>query len=176
MLTTLRSSAVLFGACAALSGGALSGCASSSTTPSAPTLAFLEGEWVGELVYLDYQDNTSEVTLPVSVGFAPSGDASFAGSYVYTEPNGSKVSSDGPIAIVDGELVIGEVGLPIVSFTPSEIVSEGPGEDAGKAATVRVELRHTLGDDIETVNMIKWIEPNDGSKRYWRNRYALRRR
>ncbi|NRA56535.1 MAG: hypothetical protein HRU13_00195 [Phycisphaerales bacterium] len=178
-----RPSILVSGTAMALAAAAaLSGCASVTPAPASPAIAFLEGDWVGELEYLDYQDNTSTVTLPMTVSFVSDGPESVMGSYVYTEPDGSTVPSEGPIAITDGSLVIGDAGLPIVDFTLTgdpaahEIISEGSGEDAGKAATVRVELLHAFGDAGETVTLTKWIQPGDGGERYWRNRYSLRRR
>ncbi|MFK7884392.1 MAG: hypothetical protein AB8F26_09460 [Phycisphaerales bacterium] len=89
-----------------------------STDRAAATLAFLEGNWSGTLTYLDYQDNTTRVSLPMTATFNGS-DQRLSGVYAFTEPNGSIINDASSIELTNNgtKLTLGEDTFDVKTYS-----------------------------------------------------------
>lgn len=60
--------------------------------------SFLEGDWGGELEYLNYGDDETFVSLPTQATYTRDKDE-IAYQFIFTEPNGTEIKRDGSIKI-----------------------------------------------------------------------------
>ena len=63
-------------------------------------LKVLTGNWAGQLVYTDYSDDKTQVTLSAKLGVVDMND-SVALNFTYTEPNGKTVTDKGSMRIYE---------------------------------------------------------------------------
>ncbi|MEL7122267.1 MAG: hypothetical protein AAFO07_22650 [Bacteroidota bacterium] len=111
-------------------------------------LGFLIGEWEGTLEYLDYQDDSTKVQLPVIISCVAKG-SKLRLNFNFTEPNGKTVSNKEDIKAGSkpGTLVWGEEWMvKELKLSPSgkdglnSITLVQEGKDNDKEATIQLRL------------------------------------
>jgi hypothetical protein len=135
----------------------------------------LAGNWEGTLVYLDYSDDETPVTMLTSLHIADLGDSLLL-NFLYQEPNGKKVSDQSIMRIVDNgdklvydgeELFITEIRRRGVKLT---IIAENESTDNGKPA----EIRQTFIIGPGILNIIKEARYEGMKKYFTRNQLELK--
>ncbi len=124
-------------------------------------LAFLQGNWIGELEYTDYHDDKTMVKLKTLMNAAII-DNKIKSTYIYTEPDGSLVYSDSDIAITKkGDAVRwANMLFKIVSENGGKtqekvLVMETNGEDNDKKALIRETFRFA-NDSLTILKEVKY--------------------
>ena len=138
---------------------------------TAKDLKQLAGNWAGNLVYTDYKDNKTQVTLAARIEIIDMND-SLQLNFVYTEPNGKEVREKTTLRIYDngnklsfdgGEYDITETARRGPRLT---IVGEKEGVDNYRSA----EYRHTITFSPMSLTIIKEIRYADMTEYFIRNR------
>ena len=111
-------------------------------------LSFLVGEWEGSLEYLDYQDDSTKVKLPVVISCEAKG-SKLRLNFSFTEPNGKNVSNKEDIKTgkEPGTLIWGEEWtVKELKLSPSgkeglnSITLVQEGKDNEKEANIQLRL------------------------------------
>ncbi len=139
---------------------------------------FLEGEWEGELTYLDYKDNRTRVTIGASVEYRLRTTGVWF-RFTYIEPNGKTVLGDpGSIRIARDEKGIIEDNDEWKLISKSiadekvEIVVERMGFEDRKPA---MQTRTYLFDGT-TLTVQTKVDREKDERTLIRNTYKLKRR
>lgn len=101
------------------------------------TLAFLNGNWKGTLVYTDYQDDKTQVTLPTWVSFTPKGNK-IEGAYLYQEPNGKPVFQTSEVRVNAAKIrfIFDEDGFEVKEKGENSLLLVCQGEDNYRKAEI----------------------------------------
>jgi hypothetical protein len=125
-------------------------------------LAFLQGNWIGELEYTDYQDDKKQVQLKTIMNAAMI-DNKIKLTYIYTEPDSSLVYSDSDITISKkgdgvrwGSMLFKMVSENGAKTKEKMLVMETKGEDNNKKALIRETLRVT-NDSLTILKEVKYV-------------------
>ncbi len=130
-----------------------------------PTLAdVLIGEWTGALEYLDYQDNTSRVSLPTNLSVQPRKET-LKLRYAYVEPNGKIVRGKDQVTFSDEKVKWGGEEWEIQSVEGNS-VAEGwemvlirKGMDDNRPAILRQTIRRK-NDELTVLKEVQYEEAN----------------
>ena len=137
----------------------------------------LQGNWEGKLVYTDYHDDKTSVTLPAKVGIKESADSLLL-EYTYTEPNGKDVKdkanlrlmSNNTVLVYDGQendvLGVHRRGDRLIIITGRE------GTDNNKEAQIRETF--TIGPSVFII--LKEVMYGGMTKYFTRNQLTLNRK
>jgi hypothetical protein len=126
-----------------------------------PTLAdVLIGEWTGALEYLDYQDNTSRVSLPTDLSIQPKKET-LRLRYAYVEPNGKIVRGKDQVTYSDEKVKWGGEEWEIQSVE-GKSVAEGwemvlirNGRDDDRPAILRQTIRRK-NDELTVLKEVQY--------------------
>ena len=134
-------------------------------------LAVLEGEpYRGDLVYLDYRSGR-EVAIPVTIRVRALDDSRWSLGYEYPEePQANSVEE---VALEEGGTLLGGAKVVAREVTADgvRIVTEKPGEDDGRRAT----LRYTYTLSRETLTMRKDVRFDGEDELFMRNEFRVKR-
>jgi hypothetical protein len=139
---------------------------------------FLEGQWQGELIYLDYRDDASRVTLPTFLRceLSKKGDA-LRLEYRYNEPDGSEVDGFELLRVPGEPKTLFFDGLWTVTAVERDgdsrlrVVLEREGRDNDREA----RLRKTIERDRDALLLRKEVRYQGAAEFLVRNEYQLSR-
>ncbi|WP_420317303.1 hypothetical protein [Ekhidna sp.] len=133
-------------------------------------LQLLEGQWTGDLVYLDYSSN-KEVKIPVEVSIEKVKEGKFKFNYVY--PKEPKANSTSTVIIdLDKEKIAGE-NIEKVQLIDNlwTIVAYSSGKDNGQKA--RFIKTYIIGGT--SLSIKKEVQYESSDERFMRNEYRLKK-
>ncbi len=145
-------------------------------------LSFLEGEWEGQLEYLDYRDDGTKVKLQANLLITKKTDPEDYKQFLhiqstFKEPNGSKMNGEGEIKIIDGTKVLFE-GEWLVSEKQInkekqsyKVVLRGEGKDNG----ILSDMRKTIIRNKDKLTVTKEVRRKNTEAWFVRNQYSLQR-
>jgi hypothetical protein len=139
--------------------------------------AFLRGSWEGELVYLDYGDDSTLVRLPMSLVCSAGADgASLDLTFAFVEPDGRVERSAETLRATGDGVRLGDlwrVAEEAREVSPGvfRVVLEREGEDNGLAARI-VDSIVLDGDDLTITSVVTYRESGDSLRRH---QYRLHR-
>lgn len=147
---------------------------STPTTEATATLSFLESVWSGTLTYLDYQDNTSQVTLPMTAEFEGA-NLRFIGNYAFTEPNGSIVTDTSTVELSeDGStLTVGDSSFRVTELTSTQAGDQHTilGQSDADGSFNKITIIHNNA----TLDITNSFSNDEGQTWTVRNNYSLTR-
>ncbi len=137
----------------------------------------LVGKWIGALEYLDYQDNTSRVSLPTELTVKEAGKK-LKLQFAYLEPNGKIVRGKNKVIIGDETIEWGgsDWDIQSVEGEPDEggwkMVLLTEGEDDDRPAT----LRQTIIRKKNELTLLKEVRYGPDEPFTFRNTYRFSER
>lgn len=149
-------------------------CPAQKKSASPADLKDLPGNWKGQLVYTDYKDDKTQVTLQTTIHISSSGDSMLM-DFTYTEPNGKKVTDKGSIRIYnDGKNIYydgNEYDIIRVARNGARltIIAEREGNDNDREA----DIRDTFIIGPDNINFKKEVKYVNEAKYFVRNNIMM---
>ncbi|MEQ8626479.1 hypothetical protein [Ekhidna sp.] len=133
-------------------------------------LQLLEGQWTGDLVYLDYSSN-KEVKIPVEVSIEKVKEAKYKFNYVY--PKEPKANSKSNVTIDLEKMTIEGNRIAEINERNGQwtIVAYSTGKDNGqKAIFIKT---YVIGET--SLSIKKGVQYISSDERFMRNEYRLKK-
>lgn len=139
-------------------------------------LKALTGNWAGQLVYTDYSDDKTQVTLPAKLQVLDMND-SVALNFTYTEPNGKTVTDKGSLRTYEEGKKLWYDGFDFDILAVRRngerliIIAEREGSDNNKQA----DIRETFVIGPMVFNIKKEVKYEGAEKFFTRNTLQLKK-